>query len=57
MRSMATAIKPKMTRARFEYWAGQDNLTVEQLINLLLELANGNYPLEQWIKDVAEHEA
>lgn len=51
-----TKTKP-MTRARFEYWYGQDNLTVDQLINLLLELANNNYPLEQFIKDVAEHNA
>lgn len=43
-----------MTYEQFVNWLGEDSLNTDELVSIILELANGQYSIEQFNKDVAE---
>jgi uncharacterized membrane protein HdeD (DUF308 family) len=44
---------PKITMQMVEYWVGSDTLR-SGIIEILYELANGEYEVEQMIQDIIE---
>lgn len=46
--------KKRITESQVESWIGGDNLSVDHLIGLLTELANGEYTIPEFRMDVLE---
>lgn len=45
----------KVTKEQVEYWIGSDNLSTNSLLELLTEIANGDYFAEQFRIDVLNY--
>lgn len=41
-----------LTESEFREWQGSDNMTVELLEELLLDIVNGTYSIEDFLNDV-----
>jgi hypothetical protein len=44
--------RTKLTEAQFRAWQGSDNLNFETTEELLLDIVNGVYSIEDFLKDV-----
>ena len=45
-----------MTEKEFRAWQGADHLTYEEMEELLLDIVNGIYSIEDFIDDVRKYE-
>jgi hypothetical protein len=46
---------PKITVEMVEDWVGSDNLDADSFLNLLTDLVNGKYTIENFRKDVLDY--
>ena len=49
-------MKKHVTNAMVKAWLGSDNLSVDSLVDLLTELANGEYTPTEFQSDVLNYE-
>ena len=43
-----------ITKEMMESWIGSDNMGVDEFLNLLVDIVNGDYPVEVFKKDVLD---
>ena len=60
MRSTKPKYKPKgnkmkISKGMLENWIGGDNMKVDDLLDLLLDVINGGYPVELFREEVLEY--
>jgi len=49
------SMNDKITREQIEYFLGSDNVSKDDLLGELETLANGEYEVQQFKKDVSDH--
>ena len=45
-----------LTESEFRAWQGSDNMTIELLEELILDMANGIYSIEDFLADIKSYE-
>ena len=45
-----------ITKEMVKSWVGSDNLQPDSFLDLLVEIANGQYPAKEFSKDVSDYQ-